>query len=186
MRSQSPIVLALTLAFTAGFVSPALSAQDADAASETSAALTPLSLDVADFKVNAQFPCAQPDRAPAGDNGSEAHMCVVGDAMFVLAVAVVGDEATTGPMQPNFDTAFNEVEESSDTVSLERIEIGGRRTMIGERGPDPKFGTIRAVELNEDIVVYAVTLSRPGLKEALSDADKARMRSFTEALEIAP
>lgn len=157
-------------------------AQPADAAA--SSAVTALSVE--GMTVTAQLPCEAPVKGPTSSQGSQSRVCIMGDGMFVLALAVGADDGSTGPMSPDFDAAFDELEGSRDTLSAEKNSVNGRRTMTGSRGPDPAFGLIHAIELRDDAVAYAVTLTRPGLKEALPAAEKARMQAFVDSLEVTP
>ncbi len=130
------------------------------------------------------MPCAEPAAGPSGGDGFQSSVCIVGDRMFVFAIAADGSGG--GPMISDFDAAYVEIETSPDTVSIEQAEVGGRRTMQATRGPDPDFGFMQAIELREDAVVYTIAMSRPGMTEPLSQEDKAAMRMFVESLEITP
>mgnify|MGYP001813672404 FL=1 len=186
LLSLRPIaaVLAALLSVQSGAALALDAHSEGSEAEEVAAApMTLVEFVVGDRTVAAQLPCSEVNNLPADGDDFQSSICIDGDQMYVFAVAQ-GDGANAAePMVPNFDAAYREIEEAHDTVNIDVEEIDGRRTMRAERGPDPAFGVLQAVELREDAVVYVISMSRPGRGEPLDDAAKQVMRDFVNSLE---
>ncbi len=159
-------------------------AMDEHAEQAASSEVSQVDFAIDDATASIAMPCAEPAPGPSGGEGFQSSICIVGDRMFVFAIAADGSGG--GPMTSDFDAAYTEIETSPDTVSIEQAETDGRRIMQATRGPDPDFGLMQGVEIRDDAVVYVIAMSRPGLGEPLSDEDKAAMRMFVESLEVTP
>jgi len=182
--SLRPIATALAVVLSVQTVGASAMDADADgAADQTAAALTLVEFAVGDETVAAMLPCTDTTSLPTSSEDFQSSICVVGDQMYVFAVSQGDGSNALDPMVPDFDAAYAEVDEAHDTVSIDVEDIAGRRTLRAERGPDPAFGVLQAVEMREDAVVYAISMSRPGLEEPLDDASKQIMRDFVNSLE---
>lgn len=189
MPVSNDIIRPLILALAASLVLPsgAVLAADAHSDAETAEAVPVdslvVELAVGDNTASVTMPCTQTQSGPPGGESFESRVCFDGDQLFVFAIAQ-GDDGVK-PMFPNFDAAYEEVKTSHDTLSVEVEEVNGRRTMRAVRGPDPAYGGMQAIEMRDDAVVYAISMSRPGRQDPMSDAQKLRMDAFVNSLEIA-
>ena len=143
-----------------------------------------IELTAAGVTLSAQMPCDQPSNGPEEPGAPESRVCIVGDQMFIFAVSSNVTSNHPSSMPSDFDAAYAEIEGSNDTVMIEESEADGRRVMSAERGPDPKFGLMRAIEFAPDSLAYAITMSRPSRAEPLSDEYKQAMRDFVASLEV--
>jgi len=136
--------------------------------------------------VVAYMPCAEPIADPAPSEGMKASICIMGDVMVMFVASQGPAQANDDTFGSDFDAVYEEIETSRDTASIEEFSADGRRAMRATRGPDPDFGLMQAIQIAPDAVVYTVGLARPGMAEALPEADKQVIRDFVNSLEITP
>ena len=177
MRFSQPFTAAI--AASLAFTSCAALASGAQAEQVTAAAL-----EAQGVIVTAAMPCDEPSPGPQQEGGPQGLVCIVGDQMFIFSVStnVADDHASSMPS--DFDAAYREIESSRDTTMIDEGLDGERRSMAAERGPDPRFGLMRAIEVAPGSMAYAVSMSRPSRTDPLTDEYKQVMRDFVASLEI--
>lgn len=187
MRKVSSVRLSIVCAFAAGLAMPASALQAQDAAEpivEVGPELDRFSYELGDLVISAQMPCAEPSPGPIATEGVQTNVCFDGETVFVFALSQGASARSEGPLSSDFDVAFEEVSSSPDTSSVSESEIDGRRVMEATRGPDPLFGTLRAVQVAPNAVAFAVTIANPNREEPISDAQRAVMYAFSNSLEV--
>lgn len=174
--------IALTLAASALAMPFSASALDAHGEAAVSTTLTELT--AGGVTASVAMPCAEPDAGPAGPEGMESLVCVGEGGVLFIFVTVENIEAgSDGPFSSNFDAAREEIANSPDTVSADVSETDGRRTIFATRGPEPKVAFAHVIELADDTLAYAISMSI--VDTAQPEEMKADMRKFAESLEVA-
>lgn len=157
-------------------------AQDTEAAKSTVFSVEVSgSAEVGPTTVSIEMPCASPEPGPPTE-GVESAICPSGNKLFAMLTATNENDEPVGPFETDFDALVADLEADSDTVSLEITTFAGRRALYADQ--QGVFGFLRAVELNEDTIVYAFSLTDSPNGEGPSEADESEMRAFLETLEI--
>ncbi|WP_299192769.1 hypothetical protein [uncultured Erythrobacter sp.] len=179
--------LALGLALAASLAVPTGAALALEALEEAgeSDQVTVIEFEAGGFITRVQMPCEDPQVVSDDGSGAQTGLCLTEDRMFIF-VTSLGVPADSGnPMSSDFDATYEQIENSSDTVSLDQRVVDGRRIMEAARGPDPVFGLMRAIEFAPEGVAYAVTMTDGDASNPLSEEEKQVMRDFVASLEVA-
>ena len=128
----------------------------------------------------AQMPC---DAAVSNDEGVQSTVCFEGDVMYIFASSTNVPVEHPSALTSDFDVAYAEIEKSRDTTSIEEFMVDGRRSLLAEGGPSGRFGVMRAIQLADDGVTYAIAFIAPDGGPA-SESTQQEMRNFAASLEI--
>lgn len=142
------------------------------------------SLDIAGTSISAQLPCDAPlDRAISSNNGRML-ICEIDGLFFVIGVAEGDALVGKKPMGSDFDLLKEDVGDSPHTVGLTELLIEDRRVLRAGQGPDPRFGALNAIEVVPGAMAYAIAVTRPGSKSAVSPENKAKAERFVASLKV--
>ena len=137
----------------------------------------------ADGVASAVLPCDEPVLAPEDPAGLEVWLCPDGEIGYMFISAWGEALLESDPFSSDFDLTLEAVSASPDTVGLVEGDLDGMRTLRAGRGEADGYGLMRAIEVADDRVVYAIVVAA-GPEVAISDSEKARARGFVESLGV--
>lgn len=180
------IKLALSLALAASLAVPTGAAFALEAHEEAGEAdgITLIEFEAGGVTTQVEMPCENPQIVPDDGSGAQMSFCITPDRMFIFVTSLNVAVESGNPMSSDFDATYTEIEASDDTVAIDQSVVDGRRVMQAQRGPDPVFGLMQAIEFMPDGVTYAVTMVEGEADAPLSEEEKQVMRDFVASLEI--